>query len=167
MTSTTLRANALRFIFLLGLQFVLKGVGYANIDLYIYPLFILLLPTEMMHAAVIGLAFVHGMCVDAFYNTSGLFASASVAMAFVRPFVLAALTPRGGYELGKAPAKHYLGVGWFVRYSGALMLVHTLWVVTLEQLQIFSLLWLFSVILVFLLSMVVVMLYQFIFNPKE
>ena len=167
MTSATLRANALRFFFLLGLQFILKGVDYANIDLYIYPLFVLLLPVELLPAAAIGLAFVYGWLVDAFYNTSGLFASAAVLVAGARPLALALLTPRGGYELGKPPTKHHLGINWFLRYSGILMLLHTLWVVTLEQLQIFSLLWLLSVVLVFLLSMVVVILYQFLFNPKE
>lgn len=167
MTSATLRANALRFFFLLGLQFILKGVGYANIDLYIYPLFILLLPVELLPAAAIGIAFVYGWCVDAFYNTSGLFASAAVMVAGARPIVLNLLTPRGGYELGKAPTKHHLGVAWFARYSASLLLIHTLWVVTLERLEIISLMWLFSVVLIFTLSMVIVWLYQFIFNPKE
>lgn len=167
MTSATLRANALRFFFLLGLQFVLKGVGYANIDLYIYPLFILLLPIELLPAAAIGIAFVYGWCIDVFYNTSGLFASTSVMVAGARPLVLTILMPRGGYELGKPPTKYHLGLRWFFRYSAILLAVNTLWVVTLEKLQIFTLLWLFSVLLIFSLSMILVVLYQFLFNPKE
>lgn len=167
MTSATLRANVLRFFFLLALQLILQGVGYANINLYIYPLFALLLPVELLPAAAIGLAFVHGWCIDIFYNESGLFASSAVVVAGARPLVLTALTPRGGYELGKPPTKHHLGMRWFFRYSAILLTLHTLWVVTLEKLEIFTWLWLFSVLLVFSLSMILVVLYQFLFNPKE
>lgn len=167
MTSTILRANALRFFLLLVLQFILKGVDYATIDIYVYPLFVLLLPVGMVHGAAMGLAFVYGLLVDAIYNTPGLFASAAVAVAALRPLVLALLEPRGGYEPGKAASKHNLGIRWFVQYSGALYLLHTIWVVTLEQLQLFSWLWLLSVVMIFILSMLITILYQYIFNPKE
>ena len=167
MTSTTLRANALRFVFLLLLQFILKGVDYAAIDIYVYPLFVLLLPVGMVHGAAMLMAFFYGLLVDAIYNTPGQFASAAVAVAALRPLILAVLEPRGGYEPGKAPSKHNLGIRWFVQYSGSLFLLHTIWVVTLEQLQLFSWLWLLSVVMIFTLSMLIVILYQYILNPKE
>jgi hypothetical protein len=167
MTSTILRANALRFVFLLLLQAILKGVDYAAIDIYIYPLFVLLLPVGMVHGAAMLLAFFYGLLVDAIYNTPGQFASAAVAVAALRPIILTVLEPRGGYEPGKAPSKYNLGIRWFLQYSSALYLLHTIWVVTLDQLQIFSWLWLLSVVMVFTLSMLIVILYQFILNPKE
>lgn len=167
MTSTILRASAWRFILLLFLQFILKGVDYAAIDIYIYPLFILLLPVGMVHGAALLIAFLYGLIVDAIYNTPGQFASAAVAVAALRPLILVLLEPRGGYEPGKAPSKHNLGIRWFIQYSGALYLLHTIWVVTLEQLQIFSWLWLLSVVIIFILSMLITILYQYIFNPKE
>ncbi len=167
MTSTTLRANALRFVFLLFLQFILKGVDYVAIDIYVYPLFVLLLPVGMVHGAAMLLAFIFGLLVDAIYNTPGQFASAAVAVAALRPLILVILEPRGGYEPGKAPSKHNLGIRWFLQYSSALFLLHTVWVVTLEQLHLFSWLWLLSLIMVFSLSMLIVILYQYIFNPKE
>lgn len=167
MNSTILRANTLRFVLLLLLQLILKGVDYAAIDIFIYPLFILLLPVGMVHGLAMLLAFFYGLLVDVIYNTPGLFASGAVAVAALRPLVLAVLEPRGGYEPGKVPSKHNLGIRWFLQYSGALFLLHTIWVVTLEQLQLFSWLWLLSVSMIFTLSMLISILYQYIFNPKE
>ncbi|MGH1335620.1 MAG: rod shape-determining protein MreD [Aureispira sp.] len=167
MNSTILRTNALRFILLLVLQFILKGVDYVAIDIYIYPLFVLLLPVGMVHGAAMLLAFFYGLLVDAIYNTPGQFASAAVAVAALRPLILAVLEPRGGYEPGKAPSRYNLGIRWFIQYSASLFLLHTIWVVTLEQLQVFSWLWLLSVVMIFTLSILVTILYQYIFNPKE
>lgn len=165
--TSLIRANFIRFILLIIIQFILKGVGYEYIDIYIYPVFILLLPVGMFDGLVILLSFIYGLCIDAFYNTPGLFASASVALAGARPLVLAILEPRGGYEKGKAPTKYNLGTRWFLQYSGILLFFHTIWVITLEQLSLFSWLWLLSLCMIFGLSMLIVMLYQFIFNPKE
>lgn len=163
--TSLIRANFIRFVLLIVIQFVLKGVD--SVDIYIYPLFILLLPVGMIDAVVLLMAFIYGLCIDAFYDTPGLFASAAVAVAAARPLVLAILEPRGGYEQGKAPTKYNLGTRWFVQYSSILMLWHTIWVVALEQLSLFSwfsvLIWLMT----FALSMLIIILYQFLFNPKE
>jgi hypothetical protein len=43
-------------------------------------------------------AFLLGITVDMFVDTPGVHTSASVFMAFVRPFVLRILAPRDGYE---------------------------------------------------------------------
>jgi hypothetical protein len=163
--TSLIRANFIRFALLIIIQFILKGVD--SIDIYIYPVFILLLPVGMIDGVVLLLAFFYGLSIDMFYDTPGLFASAAVAVAAARPLVLAVLEPRGGYEQGKAPTKHNLGTRWFVQYSGILMLWHTIWVVVLEQASLFSgfkmLIW----FMIFALSMLIVILYQFLFNPKE
>lgn len=165
--TSLIRANVIRFVLLVIIQFILKGIGYVHIDIYAYPVFILLLPVGMFDGLVILLAFIYGFCIDAFYNTPGLFASSAIAVAGARPLVLAILEPRGGYEKGKAPTKYNLGTRWFLQYSGILMFWHTIWVVSLEQLNMFSGLWLLSLLMIFALSMLIVILYQFIFNPKE
>lgn len=163
--TSLIRANCIRFVLLIIIQFILKGVD--SIDIYIYPVFILLLPVGMIDGVVLLLAFMYGLSIDMFYDTPGLFASAAVAVAAARPLVLAILEPRGGYEQGKAPTKHNLGTRWFVQYSGILMLWHTIWIVILEQGSLFSwfrvLIWL----MIFALSMLLIILYQFLFNPKE
>jgi len=163
--TSLIRANFIRFVLLIIIQFILKGVD--SIDIYIYPVFILLLPVGMIDGLVLLLAFIYGFCIDAFYDTPGLFASASVAVAAARPLVLAILEPRGGYEQGKAPTKYNLGTRWFVQYSSILMLWHTIWIVAIEQLSLFSWLRVLIWLMIFGLSMLLIILYQFLFNPKE
>ena len=138
-----------------------------HINIYIYPVFILLLPVGMIDSLVMLLSFFYGLTIDMFFNTTGLFASAAVLVAAARPLVLEFLTPRGGYETGKSPTKYSLGNRWFVQYSAYLMLIHTIWVTSLEDLNLFALDWWFELIMTFLLSLLVVILYQHLFNPKE
>jgi hypothetical protein len=163
--TSLIRANFIRFVFLIIIQFVLKGVD--SIDIYIYPLFILLLPVGMIDGVVLLIAFIYGLSIDMFYDTPGLFASAAVAVAAARPLVLALMEPRGGYEQGKAPTRYNLGTRWFVQYSAILMLWHTIWVVVIEQLSLFSWLRVLIWLMIYALSMLLIILYQFLFNPKE
>lgn len=165
--TSLIRANLIRGILLIVIQFILKEVDYVNIDIYIYPLFILLLPIGVLDAAIIFISFLYGLCIDAFYNTAGLYASAAVFIATIRPIVLSILEPRGGYDPGKAPSKENFGLRWFAQYSGVMIFLHTLWVITLEELSLFSWIWLLRLVMIFVLSMLVNILYQFIFNPKE
>ncbi len=165
--TSLIRANVIRFILLIIVQFILKEVDYINIDIYIYPIFILLLPFGIVDGLLILLSFIFGLCIDVFYNTMGLYASAATFVAVSRPFVLRVLEPRGGYEKGKALTKYNLGTRWFMQYSGALILLHTIWVVTLEELSLISWFWLLRLIIIFFLSMLIIVLYQYIFNPKE
>ena len=165
--NSSLNANILRFVLLIIFQFLLKEVDYAYIDIYIYPVFILLLPFGMIDGLLILLSFLYGLTVDMIYNTTGLFASAAVFIAAIRPFILNFIEPRGGYENGSTLSKHQLGFTWFAQYSVLMIFFHTLWVVTMEELNIFSLLWVFRLIIIFILSLLVCLLYQFIFNPKD
>ncbi len=165
--NSVIRANLVRFILLVIVQFLLKEVDYANIDIYIYPVFILLLPQGIVHGLLIVICFLFGLLIDAFYNTMGLYASAAVFVAALRPVILALLEPRGGYENNKALTKYHLGNRWFLQYSALLLFLHTLWVVSLEELQLFSWMWVLRISIIFILSMLLSLLYQFIFNPKE
>jgi len=98
----------------------------------------------------------------------GLYAAAAVAVAAARPIVLAFLEPRGGYDKGQSPTKYSLGTRWFIQYSAALIVVHTFWVLLFEELSsFFSLLTMFRFFAIFTLSMLITILYQYIFNPKE
>ena len=107
--NSSLNANILRFVLLIIFQFLLKEVDYAYIDIYIYPVFILLLPFGMIDGLLILLSFLYGLTVDMIYNTTGLFASAAVFIAAIRPFILNFIEPRGGYENGSTLSKHQLG----------------------------------------------------------
>ncbi len=167
MNTNLIRANAIRFIAFVILQgFVLKGIELQHIDLYLYPLFILMLPIGLVDGLVLLLCFVIGLAVDAFYNTLGLFASATVLMGAARQILLIFLEPRAGYDVGKAVTKANLGTVWFMKYSAILLFIHSLWVTVLEDLQ-FSWFWFFRWFITFVLSFLIAILYQFIFNPKE
>jgi len=158
--------NTLRFLLLLLIQgLVLKFVGFQNIQIFIYPIFIMLLPLEIPHGLLVFLGFLMGISIDIFYDTYGLHAAVMVTLCFARPLICGLMEPRGGFEVGQTLTKHSLGFRWFFRYSAVMSLLHLLLVTLLEELSI-SWFLLARVLLGFILSMLVIVLYQFIFNPK-
>src|SRR6056297_4336346 len=88
------------FILLLTLQIlVLNNIQLSGfINPYLYVLFILILPFETPKWMLLLLAFILGMVVDLFSHTPGMHTSATVFMAFLRPYVLEFFSPRDGYE---------------------------------------------------------------------
>ena len=84
------------FILLILLQVVvfnnLQLSGYINP--YIYVMFILLLPYEISGWLLLGLGLLTGLTVDTFMNTIGMHSSATLFMAFLRPYVLNLFTDR-------------------------------------------------------------------------
>ncbi|MBL1181209.1 MAG: rod shape-determining protein MreD [Bacteroidetes bacterium] len=116
------------FIFLILLQsFVLNNVqlsGYLNP--YLYILFILSLPFDTSKYTLLLLSFLLGLCIDFFLGTTGVHASASVFMAFCRPFILRVIAPREGYDTATRPRLQDMGVKWFIIYAFTLTLLHHL-----------------------------------------
>ena len=166
MFSNVYAVNIFRFLLLLLIQgLVLQHIGYKNIYVFIYPLFLMLLPLEIPHGVLVFLCFLMGISVDIFYNGFGLHASVMVAIAFARPLICGLMEPRGGFEVGQSLNAKSLGLRWFMKYSAVISLIHMFLIILLEEL---SLSWflLARVIFGFLLSMLVIVLYQFIFNPK-
>lgn len=132
----TITSNIARFLVLLLLQvLVLDHMDLANgwITVYLYVLFILMLPFETPQWAVLLIGFVTGCVVDHFTNTPGLHASATVLLAFARHYVLRLLAPREGYEFGSRPNIPHMGPNWFMAYAGILVLVHHLWLFFAEM----------------------------------
>ena len=109
-------------------KFVLFGTAHA----YIYLGFLLTLPIEIavIPGMLIGLAM--GLGVDAFMNTFGLHASASVLLMYLRPRLLSGLTPQGGYPSGALPRPNFLGLTWFLSFALPLIFVHHLTVFFIE-----------------------------------
>lgn len=116
----------LQFIILVFLQvFILKNIqlgGYINP--YLYILFILLLPINTPKWLLLVLGFVLGITVDLFSHTPGMNSSATVFIAFIRPYVLEFIAPREGYEKNSSPRIKLYGFTWFLRYSLILVLAH-------------------------------------------
>ncbi len=122
-----LTKNIGRFFFAILLQvLVLSNIEFTSLGLtpYAYLLFILLLPFETSGWLVLVFSLVVGLSVDAFSDTGGAHASATVFMGFVRPLVLNIVSPRDGYETGTFPRVYYMGTAWFLRYSLILIFLH-------------------------------------------
>ena len=136
--------------------------GYVNP--YVYILFIFMLPFEIPGYLLLILAFILGITIDLFSNTPGMHSFATVFMAFVRPSLLRAISPRDDYLPGTTPSLHDYGFGWYLRYTVTLTLVHhtTLFLIEVYDLShIFSTLWriimssIFTLIIVFITQLFV------------
>jgi len=126
--------NILCFIILVLFQvLILDNVQFSSeLNPFIYPLFILLLPFEIPGWFLLIMAFILGLSVDAFTNTPGLHASATIFMASLRPAVLRSIAPRDGYETGTHPRLSIYGFNWFAKYSVLLVFIHHLFFFVLE-----------------------------------
>ena len=94
--------NVIRFIFLVLFQvLILNNIqlsGYINPYFYVY--FILLLPFETPRWVLLISAFILGFAIDAFTNTPGLNTAACVFMAFIRHFVIRAISTGTEFMIG-------------------------------------------------------------------
>ncbi|HAF30157.1 MAG TPA: rod shape-determining protein MreD [Bacteroidales bacterium] len=116
------------FILLVFVQvFILNNIQFSGyINPYIYVMFILVLPFETPNWLLLIFAFILGLTVDLFSSTVGMHSSATVFMAFLRPYVLKVISPRDGYESETLPQLRYYGISWFIRYSTILIVAHHL-----------------------------------------
>lgn len=116
----------LQFAVLIILQLLIfnniEFTGYVNP--YVYVLFILLLPFETPKALLLILAFILGLIIDLFIGTPGVHSTATLSMAFLRPYVLNIFAPRDGYQAGTNPRIRYYGLEWFVKYTAILVIIH-------------------------------------------
>ena len=114
------------------------------------------------------LRFIGLLFLQVFVLKNITYASASVLTAFIRPFVLAALEPRGGYGVNHSPTKFRFGFNFFFSYSCILMFAHLLVYFSME---IFTPVYLGEIFLrtvfSFLVSMIFVIIYQFLLNPRD
>ncbi len=172
--NNTILSQALRFVFLVLLQVLvfkrltLGGENFNYINVMVYPIFVMLLPLRTPSALLIALAFVLGISIDLFYDSPGVHASACVFMAWIRPGVIAVLEPRGGYNLNQIPSKKHLGINWFFQYSGLLLIGHLFFYFSVEA---FTFVYFVDIILrtifSFLVSIIFVLIYQYLFDPGE
>lgn len=172
--SNAVLTNIFRFILLWLMQvFVFKQVTleheYLRVFLvFIYPLFILLLPFRTPRYWVIVLGFVMGLAVDIFYDSPGIHASALTFMAFLRDWVFRWLEPKGGYNMNFSPTKERMGLSWFFQYSSILLAVHLFFYFSVEA---FTFVYIVDIVQKtigsFIVSLAIIMIIQFIFNPLD
>ena len=117
--------NIIRFILLVLFQVLvlnnIQFLGYINPNLYI--LFILALPVRTPRWFSLILAFALGLSIDAFSNTMGLHAFATVFIAFIRNGIIKLFT---SIEEGNNPTPSFytFGVSEYIKYVVFLVFVH-------------------------------------------
>jgi hypothetical protein len=173
MNSTVIYANLSRFLFYFFFQvLILKRVDlsigtFDFMHVLIYPLPILMLPIKTPKALVLLLAFLYGLGVDSFYNSPGVHAAALVFTAYFRELLLKIFEPFEGYNTNDNPTMIKMGLNWFLIYVSIAMLVHCFVYFSVEA---FSFVYLFTIVLntifSFLVSIIVIVILQFIFRPK-
>ena len=134
MTSKSLFSQVLIFGFYLLLQifFVRQLVLFNYAFCFVYIAAIALLPFDISLVTLLGLAFGAGMFVDIFYNTIGANAAAMVLIAFLRPSIIALLTPQRGYDERQVLSLNSMGLMWFITYIGSLTFIHHFVLFSLE-----------------------------------
>lgn len=138
------------------------------INPYVYPFFILVLPFRMQHWVLMVIAFLSGLLMDTFSGTAGIHAAAMVFLAFVRPYWINVITPKGGYETEDRPSVRGQGFSWFLLYSIVLVFLHHFFYFFLE---VFSLNSAFStlgkVFLSTFVSTILIVLLAYLFSRER
>jgi len=172
--SSLILNNALRFIGLVLLQvLVLQSIKFdwrwlSYLNIFIYPLFLILLPLRTPPTLQLLLGFVLGLTLDAFYNSLGIHASACVFLAFMRPRVLRWIQPAARYNTNHSPTPKRMGYNWFLRYLSIMLGFHLLFYFSVEA---FTFAYLGQILLKtvasFPLSFIFMLILVAIFNPTD
>lgn len=172
--SNVVMTNVIRFILFVFIQvLILKNINLGGqqfnyIYLIVYPLFLILLPLRTPHSVLVLLGFLIGVFVDAFYDSYGVHASASVFAGFIRPYVLKLFAPKGGYNLNYSPTKQRYGINWFFGYCSTMLFLHLFFYFSVDA---FTFVYLDEIFLrtvsSFIISMLIILVYTFLADPVE
>lgn len=133
--NSTIRQQALSFVLLVLVQALVLDhldVAHGWVVPYLYVLFLIALPFATPPWATLVLGFVLGLAMDFFSSTPGMHASACVAMAYARLWMLRILAPRDGYDHARRPVVQHMGLTWYMTFAGVLVLLHHLWLFFVE-----------------------------------
>ena len=167
--------HIIRAVIILLIQIlVLKRIGLSSQwwwqhgQIFLYPIIILLLPFRMTRHYVIILGFVVGLLIDMFYDTAGVHAFALTGMAYARGILMTWLEPRGGYQITMSPTNHTMGINWLMIYTSVSVFIFCFLYFIGE---VFTFVYLGQILLktliTFFMSMIVIMGFHFLFNPKK
>jgi rod shape-determining protein MreD len=130
---SNIAGNIIRFLVFGLIQGLIVNnihIGKATPFLYLYPL--LLLPVTTPPWAAMTTAFLYGLFVDSFSHTIGMHVFASVAIVYIRIFVLKLMLPRESLEQGLIPNVENRGWSWFLTYASILIFIHHLILFNIE-----------------------------------
>ena len=141
MNSITI-VNIIRFLVLVLFQvLVLRQINFGPIfgeylRVFMYPLFLLLLPVRLSTEALMLIGFGTGLVIDAAYDTFGVHASVAIGLMALRRNILNRLLPKGGYNQNKGLTPDSYGWSWFMRYIFFSFLLFSFWLSILEVFQL-------------------------------
>lgn len=135
MSGLSILRQILAFLVYVGMQvfFVRNLVLFGHSFCFVYIGFLLMLPLEIGTVPLLLIAFGTGLVTDIFYDTLGIHAAACVLLAFLRPYVIKLLTPRGGYDQNESPGISDQNQQWYVSYAAILILCHHLLLFLLQS----------------------------------
>ncbi len=172
--NSEVRPHIIRFFFLVLLQvLILRQVQLGEdwlrfAEILIYPLIIMMLPMRWSPAILILVAFFIGLIIDSFYDTPGVHAGASTFSAFVRPLVLQIIAPRAGYDPKQNLTRATFGMTWLTSYTAIFLLIHIL---AVQLLTVFTFYYWGELLLrtgfSWILSVIIILLADLVFNPKS
>ena len=170
MSINILLRNIGRFLILAFLQvFIFNNIHITSYGIIpaVYIIYIIILPFETPKWMVLILAFLIGLSIDIFSDSLGLNTSASVLIAFVRPWILNSLSPRDGYETGSFPRVYYQGINWFVSYAAIMVIVHQIIYYLLDSFSFENfIIIIFKIVIGTLISLVIAIVSQYIIFRK-
>ena len=170
MNTELIRRQALRFLFFVLVQvLVLKQIILGDdilkyVHLFLYPMFVFLLPIRTQSAIVVTLSFLMGTTIDIFYNSLGLHTAALVFSGFGRQFVLGLLEPHRGYGTDETPTLRYQNINWYFTYISIMLFAHLLFYFSVEYftyVAFFDII--FNTIFSFVFSAIIIALYQILY----
>ncbi len=162
--------NIIRFILLILIQVgVLNQVQLGGfINPYLYILFIIMLPFNIPGWFILVLSFVMGISIDMFCNSPGIHASATVFAGFLRQYIINGMMPRENAEPILTPNIRTFGIGWFFKYSLAIVVSHHVFLFMIEAFKFSDLhLILWRALLSIAFTMLLIFLCQFIFTRNK
>lgn len=168
MVKDVLKFVLLFVLLVLSQIFVFNNIqlsGYINPCLYV--LFILLLPYEIPGWALLALGLVTGLTIDTFMNTYGMHSSATLFMAFLRPYLLNLLADREDVDKKGSPSLANTGLVWFLKYTVILVLAHHFLLFFIESFSFttfFATLW--RVVLSSIVTTVFIIIGMYLFDRR-
>lgn len=174
MNNALVLRNLFRGVFLMMLQVLvlhqikLGGTEFNYIIIFIYPIFLMLLPMTTPTWLMLIIGFFYGYCIDVFLDTLGMHTAACVFSVFIRSYLLNILEPQGGYKAGISPTRRQMGFPWFLRYTALFLFIHIFY---FSCVHVFTLLYIGRIFMYtlpsFAISLVLVMIYSILFDPVE
>lgn len=131
---------------------------------FIYLGFLIQLPFYLPKIAILFITFFFTFAVDIFFNTPGVHTCAALIIMYFRPSIIKLLSPQGGYESLESINIFNMGVQWHTLYAFIMIFSHITLVFIIESIGSFHLgTSLLKIIMTTLFTLIVVMLYQFLF----